>query len=712
MFPWTAIGVLVSSLLLPIEFPEDFRIWTDISGKFKVEARLKRVDDSIAFLETEDGREIEVPVDRLSQADQDYILSLDPAPGDSSKSADSPANSPGKVKYSEVMELSRILYRSEDINAHLDFLLNAPGIEQVERDKATRAKSKWQKLSDAGAQRVGTKWLTRSEQSDAAADGDQLLVEAGIQQQAGNLEEAARQLERLAARDPSRADQAYYEIGMLYLLVGRTAVQAEPHFHRCVRLLEDELHYQDPSARRNLAAALNNLAVCKLRTDEMTDAMTYLKQSIEMYPFAESKHNLARATAVAHANFYFSSGDTAAPKLRRLMEDLHVRQSDYSEEWGWRLIPFFEAQAELWYTPEDETRREEEIEKLGNKEKALLAARQSAGERWLRGFISSGTYLTLANYFESEAFQTQIEADYLKNRLGYAQMLQRSDVRWAIFVSPKILLLPGRNSGNLNEIEILPQGADLSLTAQKIATHDNWDLLAYRLIEGTANSFFRLADGPTESQQLMWCRYDTSHRLSVTPTGQLGDLQFYKVDEVPEELSARVLLDRQGHVSGIPVERFVDPRVQTQVAAVSAAKVRAWLLQEGVTQQELDASPPLRLTDAAGERVGSSLLYLQSKYPQGDDIAIQAYQSSTMNDPWCFYCRGTQWVDCRQCIDGIDTQEQLRTVTKGGMSIQVKETVRVPCDVCKGKGRLACNSPGCDRGVQLFNPRWLAPLPR
>lgn len=71
------VSVLLSSIAQSA-FSQDGeqRLWTDGSGKFQVRAALIEQTDSAARLRTADGREITVPLERLSQADQDYLKSL------------------------------------------------------------------------------------------------------------------------------------------------------------------------------------------------------------------------------------------------------------------------------------------------------------------------------------------------------------------------------------------------------------------------------------------------------------------------------------------------------------------------------------------------------------------------------------------------------------------------------------------------------------
>ena len=49
------------------------RLWTDDSGSFRVDAQLIEVLDGKVRLLKTNGRQSTVPLDRLSQADRDYV---------------------------------------------------------------------------------------------------------------------------------------------------------------------------------------------------------------------------------------------------------------------------------------------------------------------------------------------------------------------------------------------------------------------------------------------------------------------------------------------------------------------------------------------------------------------------------------------------------------------------------------------------------------
>jgi hypothetical protein len=63
---------------LPVEADAESRTWTDITGKFKVTAQFVSFDDQTVQLRRQDESIVGVAIDRLSQADQKFVLEQPP----------------------------------------------------------------------------------------------------------------------------------------------------------------------------------------------------------------------------------------------------------------------------------------------------------------------------------------------------------------------------------------------------------------------------------------------------------------------------------------------------------------------------------------------------------------------------------------------------------------------------------------------------------
>ena len=60
---------------LALEYGGEERTWTDSTGKFKVQATLAGFDNKTVRLKKKDGKPITIPIEKLSQADQEYVRS-------------------------------------------------------------------------------------------------------------------------------------------------------------------------------------------------------------------------------------------------------------------------------------------------------------------------------------------------------------------------------------------------------------------------------------------------------------------------------------------------------------------------------------------------------------------------------------------------------------------------------------------------------------
>jgi hypothetical protein len=83
---WTSTVLLALASPASVSADDELRTWT--SGKFKIEAKFVAVDDDTVTLEKEDGEQVEIPLKKLSKADQDYIAAAE--------SEDSPFKSKGE----------------------------------------------------------------------------------------------------------------------------------------------------------------------------------------------------------------------------------------------------------------------------------------------------------------------------------------------------------------------------------------------------------------------------------------------------------------------------------------------------------------------------------------------------------------------------------------------------------------------------------------
>lgn len=69
----------------------EFRIWTDDTGKHTREAALEKLDGDVVYLRSKEGRELKIPIAKLSKADQSYARNATSEQGDPFQESAQPA---------------------------------------------------------------------------------------------------------------------------------------------------------------------------------------------------------------------------------------------------------------------------------------------------------------------------------------------------------------------------------------------------------------------------------------------------------------------------------------------------------------------------------------------------------------------------------------------------------------------------------------------
>lgn len=80
--PRIAFLLAMATLVSPESVRAEVRTWTDATGKFKREASFQRLDGDVVVLQTADGKELRIPLDRLATADQAYAKTATAAAAD------------------------------------------------------------------------------------------------------------------------------------------------------------------------------------------------------------------------------------------------------------------------------------------------------------------------------------------------------------------------------------------------------------------------------------------------------------------------------------------------------------------------------------------------------------------------------------------------------------------------------------------------------
>lgn len=97
-FAICAWGCLLGGLLgwtALLQAAEELREWSDASGKYKIEATLLSTTGTKVKLKQKTGKTVEIELSKLSQADQDYVASIEDNPFKESPPGENPFEAPG-----------------------------------------------------------------------------------------------------------------------------------------------------------------------------------------------------------------------------------------------------------------------------------------------------------------------------------------------------------------------------------------------------------------------------------------------------------------------------------------------------------------------------------------------------------------------------------------------------------------------------------------
>jgi hypothetical protein len=75
------VAIVCLSAATSVAWQSKMRTWTDASGRFSIDAELVDVGEGIVRLKKADGQVISIPIEKLSQADQQFVRSQAPSPG-------------------------------------------------------------------------------------------------------------------------------------------------------------------------------------------------------------------------------------------------------------------------------------------------------------------------------------------------------------------------------------------------------------------------------------------------------------------------------------------------------------------------------------------------------------------------------------------------------------------------------------------------------
>ena len=656
------------------------RVWTDVTGRFKVEAQLIDVSGEAVQLRCKDGRVIEISLARLSEADAIFARDADKPPAETTKA--------GVATAEELEKIAQRQRTARQALAIYSVFLSDPAVPEDQKESAKPRLANWEKAAIDDLRHVGSKWISPAELDELEAKEDQLISEAESLFDSENFDLAEKKFEAASRINPSgiRAD---FCAGMITALFGRDAPEAEKYFRKCVERRSSLRDVLLPAESANLVASLNNLALTEIRQRNVSSALRHWEEAVEMGPPPpQLVQNLGRLGYLSKPEIRSKLGARAAVNVstaeRRRWEGLFTKAARsvtgevFDSNIGWLYMQFIRETKSSDSGIEAPTKAAPHTEKRATDRLRLVGSGT--------GFIiSPGYILTNAHVardmdgfcvIEQSRPDEQLPADV------YA-VAEPDGFDLAVLHCPSLTAPPiyfARTDPHLGE-EIraigFPKtgvlGTSLKVTRGVISglpPHEGMSsalgLKDYLLLDAVIN-------------------HGNSGGPSCNKNGEVVAVNTAYISS-PDFIGG-------GYAAGVPADKaveFLEDMLPGFTGGGEAAK-EIETFEEAV--ELAGASTVQILTFKDPEKID-----LEGRFA---DARKKKKKWDACEDPWCMGCHGYNVIKCpnRECRNG--TVEQSRTIEiptlRGAPSIVTNAPYRVPCGTCNGKR--AVNCPYCTNGI-------------
>lgn len=650
-------AILVVVLLA---WSDELRTWTDATGKFKVEAALVRVEDGSAVLKKTDGKELRVPIDRLSDGDQRFLESLElfAPPAALVESLEKQAASLRTA--SEAVLLYNKLKSDKTLAAHLHHL-------------ESRRKH-WEGLAKEKYLRMGDKWVSLEEAKKLEDEEKQLIDEAMRLIDVNSLELAGERLRKASQANP-QSIKADFFIGLVLSLGLGQPAEAQKYFQACVQRKQKYQAFLSDSERANLVAALNNVAIVKARQAEYRAALTAWKQALEIgTPTKELIQNLGKMGALATSHPHLKVSPGIAREASELYSKAAVASgaSKYEEGTGWLFMKIVD---------EPSASRVVGVEAgLEIKDRPVTVAASAEADLV---FVGGGTGFVIAPDFIMTNHHVVEHADAIKlvTTLAPDKPVTASVVTMTKVPDLALLTSPELPAPPVRVRKALPKlGSEMALVGFPQFMALGSDLKATRgILSGLPN--------PVTENVLL---YD-----AVSNSGNSGG----------------PVCDRFGniiavHALGIQFNTIGSGRFGGGVPSTQLVEFLSAVPKVKYSTEELSTELPWEdVIESIGKSTVQILIYQRAstlKLAKRETKSREAAGWDAYEDGWCMTCHGSGIVDCPSpgCANGKKKSTVVVTLGRTANRTAItKRTVKFDrCNHCSGDGKVTC--PHCVYGIE------------
>lgn len=224
----------------------ELRTWKSAAGNYSTEAELVELKtDGLVRLKRKDGSVVDVPLAKLSAADQEFARAHSSGPAATAPSAAKPG--PPKAPEEIEEEASGCRTAKEAVLVY-KFYLSKPNLSALQRSTAAASLKSWEEKAAQDQVRLGKDWMTKTEADKVRKQAEGKIEQAVEYLRLANGDLARKNLEEASRLDPDSI-QADFLMGVVYGAIANNDKKAQLHFEKCLRREPDNV------------SVLNNLAV-------------------------------------------------------------------------------------------------------------------------------------------------------------------------------------------------------------------------------------------------------------------------------------------------------------------------------------------------------------------------------------------------------------------------------------------------------------------
>jgi len=635
-----------------------------------------------------DGTTILVPFSRLSAEDVAFVR------GQSSATKPSPAarsSAPGQSSLigldgidtaEKLVSLTAKARTARECVSLYQLFLSDPAPSEAEKAKARPRLTTWEQAAENNSERIGSKWYRQDEIVAMRLKEGTLYAEAMRLWEVREFELASRKFNEASRAYPDsiRSD---FRLGLLQAILARDSSTAAKHFETCVKSRFGKVDELNQVEKTNLVAALNNLAVTKVRQRELNAALAQWERAIGLgISPPEIGHNLAVLAKLSsdQARMMLDPRLTVSllPAERRRLQDLYVKAIKASDgevllpNTGWLYMAFVPETKQRHPSTGAPTSATQEPQRLPESDAQLRLVGSGTGF-----VIQLGHVLTNAHVVR--------DVDVLQIVSPTDQKVTLPATRLAISESNELdLALVSCPQLNAPPLSLAVHGPRLGAEIRLLGFPLPEDLgTSLKVTRGTIAA---LPPHEGITGELADYRSYYLYDALINP-GNSGGPACNMLGQVVA-VNTAILLPSAiggGYAAGVPASLaadFVRAKLPTYAASKPAVSTKdSW--ESAVELVGRSTVRILRLQATDRLSIGNDFQEARRTKPKWN-----AYE-----DPWCMGCNGLGECKCsiRDCRNGTIGSFRLDRVTfPDGASATRKVPFRVPCSTCRGTGRIPC----------------------